>query len=696
MLHPVGGLLILLLVLAPLILWRAGLETSLWMDEIYTLLLTSYPVGRLIELTGMDAHPPGYYLALDVWLKVARAFPLEPGLLWARLLNVGAWAGLAATAWLAGRRLLGGRAGVLLAWAVGSGAGAALMARELRGYGLAAPLLFAAFLVLVAVAMPAMAERSRARLRWSLWTLYALCATAALWIHLLTALVLAASSAAWLILAAARRQLRPPLRWRTLAPALVAHGLPVLLFSPWLLRVRQQVAYLEGSDPGWMTPPSAENLLWVFTFWYPFGRIGMPSAEGNLVLVPLGIAAVLLPATVAATWLLRSRRREPPAEDGADRGCGRRSGAAGLAVIGLGGSVLFVLATWTLDRFGWAPVFHGPRYPLLAVHLWIAGLVGLVVWAAAHRRARSPWVLAAFVPWLLACAVGQVRLARSEGWGELSEIRAAAGPAWPAAGEALYLVPSELVPFYRGAFDRLDLRRVERLPCAEGGGSSAAILEVNPWRQLDRPRDHLVRALLAAGRLGEEVWTVAFPPGRPTYTFHRVRGLDAPLLAELCRRGLEPPLRDRIAGSVSEAMPADQLPGEEWSYVEVSPDLEVYRWATSPRVHVQFDRPLPEGRYTLHVVGSRAPRAEPGFRVELPGAGLQAERSVPPGRFHLCFEIDWRRGGRTPSLAVEHPVWRSPGPDAQAAGDARSLSFLLYGAWLTPEGPDAAGGCGAW
>ena len=47
-----------------------GLSQSTWFDEGYSILLAQQPVGELIALTSVDAHPPLYYLLLKVWIMV--------------------------------------------------------------------------------------------------------------------------------------------------------------------------------------------------------------------------------------------------------------------------------------------------------------------------------------------------------------------------------------------------------------------------------------------------------------------------------------------------------------------------------------------------------------------------------------------------------------------------------------------------
>ena len=43
---------------------------SVWFDEGYSILVAKQPVGELIALTGVDAHPPFYYLLLKAWAFV--------------------------------------------------------------------------------------------------------------------------------------------------------------------------------------------------------------------------------------------------------------------------------------------------------------------------------------------------------------------------------------------------------------------------------------------------------------------------------------------------------------------------------------------------------------------------------------------------------------------------------------------------
>ena len=47
-----------------------GLGQSIWFDEGYSLQLAKRPVGELLALTAVDAHPPLYYLLLKAWAGI--------------------------------------------------------------------------------------------------------------------------------------------------------------------------------------------------------------------------------------------------------------------------------------------------------------------------------------------------------------------------------------------------------------------------------------------------------------------------------------------------------------------------------------------------------------------------------------------------------------------------------------------------
>ena len=44
-----------------------GREQSVWFDEGYSIMLAHESYGEILSLTGVDAHPPGYYFLLKAW-----------------------------------------------------------------------------------------------------------------------------------------------------------------------------------------------------------------------------------------------------------------------------------------------------------------------------------------------------------------------------------------------------------------------------------------------------------------------------------------------------------------------------------------------------------------------------------------------------------------------------------------------------
>ena len=65
-----GAPLILILVGFALRLYRLGAD-SLWYDETVSALLASKRIPDLIAHTAHDIHPPGYYLLLHLWTRLA-------------------------------------------------------------------------------------------------------------------------------------------------------------------------------------------------------------------------------------------------------------------------------------------------------------------------------------------------------------------------------------------------------------------------------------------------------------------------------------------------------------------------------------------------------------------------------------------------------------------------------------------------
>ncbi|MCP4661858.1 MAG: hypothetical protein GY856_41170 [bacterium] len=671
-----SGLALLLALWLPLTVWRAQLESNFWIDETYSVMLTTYPVSRLVELTAADAHPPGYYLALKVWLKTGRLLGFEPGIRWARSLNVACWVFLAVAAWFGGRRLFGTRGGTIFAWTVAGSAYPALVARDLRSYGVATVALLVSFLVLLLLVRRHDHAPTHGGRTLLLWAAYAVAAGVALWTHLLSTIALGLLLLLWIGVFVRRRHLTPAFAWGGLAANLVA----VMGFLPWLAMIGRQLGYLQRSAPDWMTPPTVANLFRVFTFWYPFSRIGDPTSEGNGLLVPLGIVAVCLPLA-AALWA---------ASRGSEQGNGSFAGRA--AVLAMAAAFGFVTVLWGLHRFGFTYTFHGPRYPALTANLWAAGLGLLAVFSVGRLRAGRGLAVALVAPWLISSALAQwILVGREAQWG-LANWEGRLAGLFPEPGAAIYVMPSELIPFYRRSLAKYTIRRIDDLPCDGKAMANATVVNVNFWSGLDRPRDHLLRHLIESSSAAEHVARKGFPERQKDYTMYRIEGIRSEFMAELCETGVSSKAERTLAGAASKALPEDQVAGAQWSFLEMRPDLETSRWATAQSTPVVFDQALAAGDYILHLSGYRSPypREPLTMRLSLDDETPHFEEPVRNGMFHLRFPVHLRNAHHRPVVVVEHDTWRPA--DYYTSNDRRTLAFLLLAGWFehrntVPEAP---------
>ena len=97
------------------------------------------------------------------------------------------------------RRLLGTTPGSIFAWIFAGSAQIAFVARNIRGYALCVPALLACFFLLCELYSRTRNDRDLKNDTFVLWTLYALCASAALYSHLLSGIVLFVFGMTWLI-----------------------------------------------------------------------------------------------------------------------------------------------------------------------------------------------------------------------------------------------------------------------------------------------------------------------------------------------------------------------------------------------------------------------------------------------------------------------------------------------------------------
>ena len=198
-----------------------GIGQSVWFDESYSIMLAQQPIGEMIRLTGLDAHPPGYYMYLKGWGSLfgwsELSLRLSSALLGA--LAVGVMVVLI-------RRLFSSRVAVLAAPFLVL---APFMTRydyEVRMYALVALIGAVATLVLLQA-------RKTGAIRW--WLGYTLLVVAGMYTLYMSA-VFWVAHVVWLVYQSARH--KQPIVWQR-------HWLyyfgAAALFAPWVPTVMHQL-----------------------------------------------------------------------------------------------------------------------------------------------------------------------------------------------------------------------------------------------------------------------------------------------------------------------------------------------------------------------------------------------------------------------------------------------------------------------
>ncbi len=215
-------------------LYRLGAE-SLWYDETVSVHLAGKSLPDLIAHTAGDIHPPGYYVLLHVWTRVAGSSDFAvafPSLLLGVL--------LVAVAYRLGSMVFGVQAGLLASFLVAISPHNIWYSQEVRMYTLGAALglgVLGAVLHLVL----ATASRQRPRLWWL--AVYAVCGALGLWSLYYFAFMLLAVNlmvGLWWLVVWRRRQVSAG--W--LAQWLLAQAGVLLLYLPWI-----PVALHQATEP---------------------------------------------------------------------------------------------------------------------------------------------------------------------------------------------------------------------------------------------------------------------------------------------------------------------------------------------------------------------------------------------------------------------------------------------------------------
>lgn len=406
------------------------------------------------------------------------------------------------------------------------------------------------------------------------------------------------------------------------------------------------MAARRNEDSWWVTPATLKQWLLVFFRWYPFGDTELP----RQVWLPLGILTLLVPLAAALAMARRGRPGSPATRF-----------LASTAAVALAVAVVFTSILWGVQRFLGLAVFHGPRYPCLALGFWALGLALLAAWAATRAGWRGAGVWLLLVPWLLA---GSLDLAD-----DLSLLNVPVSAfnrpkqrLWmPPPGETLFVTPPTLAPFTRHVLADWKVRPAADLPCAlaeMGPEGEAWVLDLNFLNMLDDVADTVLIAAVGEKVLARDVSVHQIPPPQYYTLYH----LQAPrfwrarkICAEGGLRAVLPPIP---AGAAAVALPQSQHLHDGWWWPEVDPDLAYRRWWSRPQTNLAFDRAVPAGDYVLHYRGfCPGHEKEPAdLHLRLSGSSLDVHLPHPAGEMMADLPIHVDGPARVPVLLLEHTM----------------------------------------
>ncbi len=275
------GLLVAILALV------MSIGQPIWFDEGYSILLARQPIGELLSLTAVDAHPPLYYLLLKAWAVMFGFSELSLRSLSALLMGLSAVVTLMLV-----RRLFGTRVALLVVPIIIFAPFALRYGYEVRMYALASLIGATATYVLVR------AQISKLKAWW--WA-YAFLVALGMYTLYMTVVVWLAHFAwlAWVYIK--DKKAEPVRRW----PWLHAFAIAVLLFLPYISTFLHQM--MNSALPGMgseVTLTKAIDMITMVLVYTPEWGVG-----GWLSLLLAGVMATMaLIATRVAKSLPKKQK----------------------------------------------------------------------------------------------------------------------------------------------------------------------------------------------------------------------------------------------------------------------------------------------------------------------------------------------------------------------------------------------------
>ncbi len=663
--HRWAGLAAVIGMLLPFVLWRCAVARTFWGDEMYTVVLASLPVGELIGMCRADAHPPLYYLAIKAWLG-ATGLVFEPSIFLARLPNVFLWMGTCAVGWFGGRRLSNNVGGFLFALMLGIGAHGAFTSGDLRQYAALVLMMTGCWLLLLESWRRALAEGdSRAGTGYGVWGAYGVSAAVALWTQLLSGVFLFLLGLMWIGMSAVLFVRHRSIALRFILGGAAANGFALLAFAPWLATTLSNLEYMRSTGGAWMTPPTFGNLASVFLFWYPFGRSGFPAWPGDSLKLALGAATFLAPLLA---WYVGTRI--PPREVLVRDRVQRTMAASGVLL-----AAVFTLILWWVARVDLMKSFHGPRYPSIAVGVWIGGLCAMCA-IAYERLSNRAWVLLAMAPLLATSLYGWGFLLLRQEWGEPWRLAKRDAELLPPPGTPLYVAPEALIPYWRATYADWPLHPLSELN--EVGARTEDVTVLDLFTTKDIRREGILFWGAKGGALSESVERTDYPEYKRLVTVLSLRGFRHDVALRIGRMPPEEAVRPELDTAVSIAVPELQRIGDGWHLPKQTNDGQVYSWSSRDRVKLRFNRPIGPGRYIVRLRGGNTELPEDPavflFRFEdLP----EMKAKVPAGPMTQDLFLILERDVEEPVLTIERQTWKDE------SGSTRG--FLFTEAAIVPN-----------
>jgi uncharacterized membrane protein len=507
------GLLLLLAIQLPLRLKRAANPLSIWCDEIYSLELIQWPFGDIVHFTALDSHPPLYYFALKCWMEFTKVIGLEQCIFIARLPSIFVWIILITVSWFVGRSFMGKNMGTVFAWTMAFNAQLAFIARDTRNYIFTTGLLFLSFILLLIAHQLSRQEKTKWDKLFIIWAGYATFSSLALWMHMLSSLVMLPMGLLWIYLCLYKK----PVSKKFVLGGFAAHTFAAISILPWISNVHHHVENIRATNVEWVTPPTLENLASVFFFWYPAGRqfgamAGSWCSHDTIfaALVPM----TLLPLIIGICALYFHRRKESVNK------------MVLFATAGTFVAVFYVTSTWFITIMDWVHIFHAPRYPVLTLPIWFFSLCCWVQVAVKRWGLKPWWPWLIFIPTILMSIHGEKIMYHFEkqGYTMDSEIKA---KTHQIRGKTAYYSPSNMTIYLESTFSNLTLRPLTDIALLDDPPEELIIVRDNNWRSLQAPTDRLVEAMLSNNLLSKKSeWIKIARETDPIYSIYVLNEID--------------------------------------------------------------------------------------------------------------------------------------------------------------------------